>query len=58
VCEAITQALLGELPDQESPQEIRDGVGKMIDDAPQIANDRLPPTNGQAIQLDDKERKY
>jgi hypothetical protein len=30
----------------------------MIDDAPQIANDGLPPTNGQAIQLDDKERKY
>jgi hypothetical protein len=54
VCDAIPQTMFRwRGPDQESAQEIRDGVGKMIDDAQQIANDGFTPAYGRAIQLDD-----
>ncbi len=54
VCNAIPQTFLRwRCTNQKNSQEIRDGVGEMIDDTQQIAKDGSTPAYGRAIQLED-----
>lgn len=58
-CKAVPQSLPSwRGPDQHSAQQVRDGGGKLIDDAQEIANDDFTPANVRAVQFDHTDTKY